>query len=120
MHTRATPPPTPTPASDRVERRHVELDRGERRLEALASVRPANSQEVAALEARLGALYQQYLHRWAGASLHVPMELHCCGGGGTHATRLELPPSRRRSHWKRQLLRYCPVGSETLSGWRPS
>ncbi|PRW51072.1 clusterin-associated 1 [Chlorella sorokiniana] len=46
----------------RVERRHAELDRVERRLDALHAVRPAHSAEAEALEGQLSELYQAYLH----------------------------------------------------------
>ena len=72
-----------------MERRHVELDRGERRLDALASVRPAHSQEVAALEARLGELYQQYLHRWVGGWVGTCMCM-CAGGEASDAVAAHM------------------------------
>ncbi|KAI7840623.1 hypothetical protein COHA_005645 [Chlorella ohadii] len=46
----------------RVERRHAELDRVERRLDALHAVRPAHSGEAEELEGQLAELYQAYLH----------------------------------------------------------
>lgn len=48
----------------RVEKRHVELDRLDRRLDSLQAVKPAHSGEIEALEADLGGLYQQYLHKF--------------------------------------------------------
>ncbi|KAI3426863.1 hypothetical protein D9Q98_006809 [Chlorella vulgaris] len=48
----------------RVEKRHVELDRLERRLDSLQAVKPAFSAEAEELEGELEGLYQQYLHRF--------------------------------------------------------
>jgi hypothetical protein len=50
-------------AAAKVEKRHVELDRMERRLDALHAVRPAQSAELDRLEAELAELYRAYLHK---------------------------------------------------------
>lgn len=55
--------PTALPSAERIERRHVELDRVERRLGALAAVRPAHSAEAEGLEGELGGLFTRYLHQ---------------------------------------------------------
>lgn len=41
----------------------MELDRVERRLDALHAVKPAHSAEASALEGELGLLYSLYLHQ---------------------------------------------------------
>jgi hypothetical protein len=52
----------------RIQRRHLELDRTERRLDSLQAVKPAHSAEVEGLERELGGLYSLYLHKWVGGA----------------------------------------------------
>ncbi len=56
-------PPARCLATAKAEKRHVELDRMERRLVALHAIRPAQSEEVDRLEAELAELYRAYLHK---------------------------------------------------------
>eukprot|EP00887_Chlorella_sp_A99_P001037 scaffold14.g1037.t1 len=55
--------PRPRPAG-RVEKRHVELDRLEQRLESLQAVKPAHSEAVEALERQLAELFTAHLHKF--------------------------------------------------------
>ena len=54
--------------SGRIERRHLELDRAERRLDSLQAVKPAHAAEAEGLERELGGLYSLYLHKWVGGA----------------------------------------------------
>jgi clusterin-associated protein 1 len=58
----ASYPPACLPAG-RIERRHLELDRAERRLDSLHAVKPAHSAEAEGLERELAGLYSLYLHK---------------------------------------------------------
>ena len=47
----------------KVEKRHTELDRMERRLDSLHAIKPVQSEEVDRLEAELAELYRDYLQK---------------------------------------------------------